>query len=37
VPGRNNVLCFSPSLIVTPEEVALITDTVDKALTEVFG
>ena len=37
IPERNNTLCFSPSLIVTPEDVDLITDTVDKALTQVFG
>ena len=37
VPGRNNVLCFSPSLIVTAEDVDKITDTVDQALTQVFG
>ena len=37
IPGRNNVLCFSPSLIVTPEDVDAITETVDRALTKVFG
>ena len=37
IPGRNNVLCFSPALIVTPEDVDLITETVDRALTKVFG
>lgn len=37
VPGRNNVLCFSPALIVTAEDIDTITDTVDQALTKVFG
>ncbi|MBR9650105.1 aspartate aminotransferase family protein [Thalassovita aquimarina] len=37
IPERNNVLCFSPALIVTPQEVDAITDAVDKALTKVFG
>ncbi|MDX1780004.1 MAG: aminotransferase class III-fold pyridoxal phosphate-dependent enzyme [Thalassovita sp.] len=37
VPERNNVLCFSPALIITPQEVDAITDAVDKALTKVFG
>ena len=37
IPGRNNVLCFSPALIVTADDVDLITDTVDRALTKVFG
>ncbi|MVO15287.1 aspartate aminotransferase family protein [Parasedimentitalea huanghaiensis] len=37
VPGRNNVLCFSPALIVTADDIDLITDSVDKALTKVFG
>ncbi len=37
IPGRNNVLCFSPALIVTAEDVDRITDAVDKALTKVFG
>ena len=37
IPGRNNVLCFSPALIVTPEDVDAITNAVDNALTKVFG
>ncbi|MEQ9694514.1 aminotransferase class III-fold pyridoxal phosphate-dependent enzyme [Shimia sp. SDUM112013] len=37
VPGRNNVLCFSPALIATPEDIDAITDAVDRALTKVFG
>ncbi|QIZ82612.1 aminotransferase family protein [Thalassovita gelatinovora] len=37
IPERNNVLCFSPALIVTAQEVDAITDAVDKALTKVFG
>ena len=37
IPGRNNVLCFSPALIATAEDIDAITDAVDKALTKVFG
>ncbi|MCK8462760.1 aminotransferase class III-fold pyridoxal phosphate-dependent enzyme [Aliiroseovarius sp. S1339] len=37
IPGRNNVLCFSPALIVTADDVDRITVAVDKALTKVFG
>ncbi|GHE87559.1 aspartate aminotransferase family protein [Aliiroseovarius zhejiangensis] len=37
IPGRNNVLCFSPALIVTAEDVDRITDAVDNALAKVFG
>jgi len=37
IPGKNNTLCFSPALIVTPEDVDKITDAVDVALTKVFG
>ena len=37
VPGLNNVLCFSPALIATPDDIDQITDTVDAALTKVFG
>ncbi|SPF79905.1 aminotransferase family protein [Pseudoprimorskyibacter insulae] len=37
VPGYNNTLCFSPALIATPDDIDQITDTVDKALTKVFG
>lgn len=37
IPGRNNVLCFSPALIATAADIDAITDAVDKALTKVFG
>ena len=37
VPGRNNALCFSPALIASADDIDRITDTVDKALTKVFG
>ena len=37
VPGLNNVLCFAPALIATPDDIDQITDTVDRALTKVFG
>lgn len=37
VPGLNNVLCFSPALIATADDIDQITDTVDRALTKVFG
>jgi taurine-pyruvate aminotransferase len=37
VPGRNNVIAFSPALIVTAADIDAITDAVDKALTKVFG
>ncbi|RFU12857.1 aminotransferase class III-fold pyridoxal phosphate-dependent enzyme [Rhodobacteraceae bacterium W635] len=37
IPGRNNVLCFSPALIATAADIDAITDAVDKALGEVFG
>ena len=37
VPGRNNVLCFSPALIATPDDIDRITEVVGKALTKVFG
>ena len=37
IPGRNNVLCFSPALIATAADIDAITDVVDKALTKVFG
>jgi taurine-pyruvate aminotransferase len=37
VPGLNNVLCFSPALIVTADDVDRITDAVDGALGRVFG
>jgi len=37
VPGLNNVLCFSPALIATADDIDQITDSVDAALTKVFG
>ncbi len=37
VPGKNNVLCFSPALIATPDDIDQITDAVDNALGKVFG
>ncbi|NRB16588.1 MAG: aminotransferase class III-fold pyridoxal phosphate-dependent enzyme [Rhodobacteraceae bacterium] len=37
IPGKNNVLCFSPALIATADDIDQITDSVDKALTKVFG
>lgn len=37
VPGKNNVLCFSPALIATGDDIDQITESVDKALTKVFG
>ena len=37
VPGLNNVLCFAPALIARPDDIDQITDTVDRALTKVFG
>lgn len=37
VPGLNNTLCLSPALIVTAEQIDQITDTIDRALTKVFG
>jgi len=37
IPGRNNVLCFSPALIATADDIDEITESVDKALTKVFG
>ncbi len=37
VPGLNNVLCFSPALIATPDDIDQITDAVDVALTRVYG
>ncbi len=36
-PGFNNTLCFSPALIATTDNIDQITDTLDKALTKVFG
>ena len=37
VPGVNNVLCLAPALIATPDDIGQITDTMDRALTKVFG
>ncbi|KGF67975.1 taurine--pyruvate aminotransferase [Hoeflea sp. BAL378] len=37
LPGFNNTLCFSPALIATANDIDQITDSVDKALTKVFG
>ncbi|MFT7593486.1 MAG: taurine-pyruvate aminotransferase [Paracoccaceae bacterium] len=37
IPGRNNVLCFSPALIATADDIDQITDAVDGALGRVFG
>ncbi len=37
VPARNNVLCFSPALISTADDIDQITEVVGKALTKVFG
>ncbi len=37
VPGRNNVIAFSPALIATAADIDAITDAVDKALTKVYG
>lgn len=37
IPDRNNVLCFSPALIATADDIDAITDAVDRALTKVFG
>jgi taurine-pyruvate aminotransferase len=37
LPGFNNTLCFSPALIATADDIDRITDSVDQALTRVFG
>lgn len=37
IPGRNNVLCFSPALIATADDIDEITGAVDVALGRVFG
>ena len=37
LPGLNNTLCFSPALIATPNDIDAITESVDIALTNVFG
>ena len=37
VPGLNNVLCLSPALIATSDDIDQITGAIDKALTRVFS
>ncbi len=37
IPGFNNTLCFSPALIATADDIDQITESVDVALTRVFG
>jgi taurine-pyruvate aminotransferase len=37
LPGLNNTLCFSPALIATADDIDRIAETVDEALTVVFG
>ncbi|WP_062560764.1 hypotaurine--pyruvate aminotransferase Tpa [Paracoccus aminovorans] len=37
LPGFNNTLCLSPALIATEGDIDRITDTIDRALTKVFG
>ncbi|MCV2869652.1 aminotransferase class III-fold pyridoxal phosphate-dependent enzyme [Defluviimonas sp. WL0002] len=37
VPGLNNVLCLSPALIATADDIDAITGAIDTALTKVFG
>lgn len=37
IPGFNNTLTFSPALIATADDIDRITNTVDAALTRVFG
>jgi taurine-pyruvate aminotransferase len=37
LPGFNNTLCLSPALICTAEDIDLITDAIDQALSRVFG
>lgn len=36
LPGLNNTLCFSPALIAKPDEIDIITESVDSALSKVF-
>ena len=36
LPGLNNTLCFSPALIAKPDEIDIITESVDSALSRVF-
>lgn len=37
LPGLNNTLCFSPALIATADHIDQIVESVDKALSKVFG
>ncbi len=37
LPGMNNTLCLSPALIATADDIDRITDTIDRALSSVFG
>ncbi|WP_305987633.1 aspartate aminotransferase family protein [Roseibium sp. MMSF_3544] len=37
VPGLNNVICLSPALIATADDIDRITDAIDGALTRVFA
>ncbi|MCV2448757.1 hypotaurine--pyruvate aminotransferase Tpa [Paracoccus sp. DMF] len=37
LPGFNNTLCLSPALIATESDIDRITDTIDRALSKVFG
>lgn len=37
LPGKNNTLCFSPALIATKDNIDHIIQSVDGALTRVFG
>lgn len=37
LPGFNNTLCLSPALIATEGDIDRITDTIDRALSKVFG
>jgi taurine-pyruvate aminotransferase len=37
LPGFNNTLLLSPALICTAEDIDLITEAIDRALTRVFG
>lgn len=37
LPGFNNTLCLSPALIATADQIDHITDTLDRALANVFG
>ena len=37
IPGLNNTLTFAPALIASSDDIDQITDTLDRALTKVFG